>query len=140
MDMALTFRLKDHSISASGKTINNIIKAKKYGPTEHNLRAYMQTVKKMARENFCGLMALLLKAISLIMSYKVKAFTNGLTIEYLRANGRIIKCMEKEYLLGLTAVSILDNIKMIRKKGMVFLLGQIKEFMTVIGKAESKME
>ena len=104
-DSALTFKLKALGILENGRMTSSITREKKSGLMVHSLRESTLMGRRMVKGNSIGPTALTLKATLLIMSYKVKEFTGGLTTECLRGSGWTIKCMELEYLPGLTAES-----------------------------------
>ena len=54
-------------------------------------------------------------------------------------NGKIIKCMAKDYLLGLTGGDIMESILTIKNKDMEYSIGQMEEGMKGIGKMENNM-
>lgn len=49
--------------------------------------------------------------------------------EFMKANGATIRCTEKEFLIGLTVVSIKETIRMIRSKALGHLNLKTEEFM-----------
>jgi len=60
--------------------------------------------------------------------------------EYLKDNGRTIKCMELDIINGQMEDPIKVNMWMTKSKVMVNILGQMVDIMMVIGKMENNME
>jgi hypothetical protein len=58
----------------------------------------------------------------------------------LKATGKQIICMEKEYILGKTVEDMKVNILMIKSKGSVYINGQMVGDMQVSGKTVNNME
>lgn len=66
-------------------------------------------------------------------------FTNGRTEEHTQDNGKIIICMEKEFILGQMAEDMKVNMKWIKSMAMVFTSGQMVEYTKVIGSMGNSM-
>lgn len=60
--------------------------------------------------------------------------------EYLKDNGRIIKCMEQDIINGQMVDLIKVNMWMTKSKVMGNIHGQMVDIMMVIGKMENNME
>lgn len=54
----------------------------------------------------------------------------GLTM---KGSGKIIKCMDLEYLSGWTVGSTMDNMRMIRNMDLEYLNGKMEKFVRVYG-------
>lgn len=94
----------------------------------------------MAMENLYGLIYLNIKAISFRIKSKEKVSWNGQTVNNMMDNGKIIKCMVKEYLNGLTVEYIPANMYKIKNMVMEELNGLMEESMRVIGSKAFKMD
>lgn len=81
----------------------------------------------MAEVNSNGLMVQLMRVNLWIIIFTVKEYISGLTIDVMKANGKTIKCMDKEFSLGLTEENMKEIISMTRNKAMVCLHGQMEE-------------
>ena len=64
----------------------------------------------------------------------------GLMGDPMKVNGKIIICMEKEFINGLTAEYMKENIRMIKKVGSEYIFGLTGKNMKVIGSMENNME
>ena len=65
--------------------------------------------------------------------------TTGVTVEYIKVTGLIIKCMERENLLGQMARNTSVNIRMIKKKDLEFSFGLMEENTKAAGKMVNNM-
>jgi len=54
--------------------------------------------------------------------------------------GKIIICMVKEYILGVTVENMMESILWIKNMAMESTIGQMEEDMKVFGQTESNME
>jgi hypothetical protein len=88
------------------------------------MREITSKEKKVALVNSNGLMEASMSEISMIIIFTEKESIHGAIKEFSKEIGKTIKWMAKENLLGLMAESMLEVIKMIRKKDMVFLNGK----------------
>jgi len=57
-----------------------------------------------------------------------------------KANGRLITCMAKDYILGKMAVDMKEDISRIRSMDMEFMSGLMADLMKVTGFMESNMD
>ena len=62
-----------------------------------------------------------------------------MTVEYIKVTGLIIKCMERENLLGQMARNTSVNIRMIKKKDLEFSFGLMEENTKAAGKMVNNM-
>ena len=74
------------------------------------------------------------------MILMAQVFTHGVMVVGMRVHGKRIRCMDRENLLGLTIVHTKEVIPLIRKKDMVFSLGQMVKDMKANGGMENKKE
>lgn len=76
----------------------------------------------------------------IIITSTEKVFTLGLTVENMKENGELTRCMEKEPLVGLMVVNILDN--MLKTKSVVTVnsYGQIVDVTEENGLTVNNME
>ena len=93
----------------------------------------------MEQEYFFGPMDPNSKDCSQIIISMAKEFTNGLTGEGMKANGKIIKCKEKEFLRGKMVENTLGNIMTIKSTVMVSSFGQMGKFTKETGQMENSM-
>ena len=77
----------------------------------------------MAEVNLFGPILVPMKEIFSKIIFMVLVNTNGLTVEFTKENGLIIKWKEREFLLGVTVVVMSVAIKMIRSMAMELLNG-----------------
>ena len=109
----------------------------KNGKMEHGSKVNLCMESSKAQESFTGQMvALMLELIirmkcTLVLIYG--DFTDGLTIELTKANGRKARCMELELLHGQMAENTKANTLTTLKKAQVHLLGQVENSISVVG-------
>lgn len=94
----------------SGKMINNMVLVKKLGLMVHIMRDNMKKERNMGKGNQFLLMDLCMKVNLIIMIFMVVEYMFGLIIEDMKENGKEIRCMEKELLLGLMEDLIMESI------------------------------
>jgi hypothetical protein len=87
------------------------------------MKESIRTVKSMEKALSSGLTGLLMRENSLKIILKAKELIAGLTEECIKAIGKIIKWMEKVFLLGRMAENMRANIKMIKNTDMACLPG-----------------
>jgi hypothetical protein len=129
-----------HNIREPGKKINNMVKGRRPGLMGPCMREIIYWARNMARDVSDGLMALYTLASSLIIILKGLVSINGQMAGLIMVNGKIIKCMAKEYLLGLMGEDMRVNILKIKSKVKVHSTGQMEENMLDNGEMESSME
>ena len=122
-----------------GLKINNMVKDVKHGQTAQNMKVSMMKAESMGQEHYILQMGPGIKVILTIMISKELEHIDGLMIEDMMENGFKIKCKELVKQCGQTVEFIKANILMIKKMGMVDLLGQISESMKDIGKMVNSM-
>ena len=133
MEKASIFIQMEPSIRASGKKISNMAMEKKPGQMVLVIKDNTKRAEKMDMGSSFGLTAQPTKEISLITIFTAQESTPGQIKGNIMANGKTIKCMAKEYLLGRMAECMMENILMIRSKVMEFLPGLMEGSMKVIG-------
>lgn len=85
------------NISASGKTINKMAKARKFGQMGPATRENTLRAKSMAMVSSSGPTVLSIKESSSRITFKGTGNTSGRTGESMSVNGRIIKWTGEEY-------------------------------------------
>lgn len=83
-----------------GEKINKMEMVLRIGLMELVTEVLMSWVKRKARDNSFGVMAVHIMAISPIIIFMGKDFISGLTEDNMMANGWTTKCMVMEYSLG----------------------------------------
>ena len=66
--------------------------------------------------------------------------TSGKMVVNIQVNGKIIKCMVKEFFHGVMEENTVESIKTTKKKGKEHLNGQMEDDMKVNGKMVNNME
>ena len=89
-----------------GFKINNMDLDKRLGLMTPNMKEITKWELKKVKALFIGLKALFTQENLEKILLMVKDHINGLMAENLLVNGKIIKCMEKEFFIGLTEWSI----------------------------------
>ena len=89
----------------------------------------MLKVKKKAKGNFIGVMALFTKEIYLIITFMATGCTPGSMAGNIMDNGEIIKCMGKVYSNGEMEGSTMGNTKAIKNMDKGLSIGRMGVFM-----------
>ena len=74
------------------------------------------------------------------MIFIYRELIDGQMEENMKVNGKIITCMDVEYIFGVMEESMRDNIKMIKNMVMECINGTMVEYLRVIGKMVSSMD
>jgi hypothetical protein len=96
-----------------GSKTSNMAWEKRYGRTEQRMKVSMRTVRSMERENFCGLISLLILEIFYRTIFMDSESIPGMMVASLKENGKATRWMVMVYLLGQMVVNILETIKKI---------------------------
>jgi hypothetical protein len=91
------------NMKAFGLMINSMDRVRKNGQMALNMKETINMGKKMGSVSFYGPTCHLIKEISTIIISMVTVNTSGLMEENIQVTGYVIKCMEKDFLLGMTA-------------------------------------
>lgn len=100
----------ERNTSVNGRKINNTAKVKKHGPIMPCTKASITSEKSKESVTFSGQMDQFTLDNSLITISKEKVSTNGQMADVLMESGGTIKCMEKEFLLGLMVGNMKESI------------------------------
>lgn len=76
------------NMKVTGKTINNMEKARKLGKMEVNTMVFMSTPKKKAEVHIPGLMETDILEIGETIQFMAMVFTYGLMVEFTAVSGR----------------------------------------------------
>jgi len=140
MAMVNTFMLMVLRTLGSGKKISSTDKGLRRGLMEQNFKG----LTSMARNTVKGLCILQtnpsMKENFNITRFAVSEDTSGQMASLTLANGKIIRCLEKELSNGATAEYMRENLLMIKEKDAVCLHGQMGAGTTEYGKKASSME
>lgn len=117
-----------------------MVKAKSTGPMVLSTRANTSTVRRMAMDNFFGLIGRVTAENLSTIIFTAKALIHGPTVEFTTVTGNKIKCMAKAYSLGQMGESTRENITTIRNKDTAYSIGLMEGNMTDTGCPESKKE
>jgi len=90
----------EQSILGIGKRIDNMDMELRLGPMELNMKETMSQEKNTGSDHLNGVMVQFILVNFIAIIFMVKECTLGQIIENMKANGKLIKCMEKEHLLG----------------------------------------
>ena len=135
-----TSTLTELNTTGTGKRISKMEKELKPGLMVLNTQATMLTAKSTAEECSTGQMAQNMRANSTTTIFMDQEFTNGLTEENMMVTGNKIKCTGPVFSNGKTGDNTKENIKMIKRKVEVPLLGLMAESMSETGILESNTE
>lgn len=127
--MAYILIWMEHNIKVLGKMINSMVKGKKRGQMVLVMREIIFLVKNMERELSYGLMVPYILVNSTTIILKVLANINGQMGDHSMETGKIIKCMGKEFLIGLMEGSMMVNILKIRNRDLEHSIGLQEENM-----------
>mmetsp|Transcript_33923 Transcript_33923/g.65645 ORF Transcript_33923/g.65645 Transcript_33923/m.65645 type:complete len:312 (+) Transcript_33923:821-1756(+) len=132
--------LMEAYIRGNGPQISKMDMVKKSG--QMALFTKDNTGKEEKQDAACltGLMDRVLTGNSSITIYMVSGPTPGETTANTSASGIITKCTVKACSLGATGVATRENMRMIKNKGKVFLLGQMAENIVASGSTANNME
>lgn len=100
----------------NGVKINNMARAKNHGLIMQCMKVITLRVLNTVRVDSLGQTTPVTKGNSLIITYRVMEYINGLTIDAIKVNGKITKCMVTEFSSGLMEGYTKDNILKIRRK------------------------
>ena len=126
-------------MKANGRKINKMVMGKNFGLMKQCIRDFIKMEKNMERECFYGRTTALIKEIFLKTIFKDSANIFGRMEGPLRDNGKRIKCMAAEFLLGLMEESMKVNTRMIKNKDTEYLHFVTVEYMKENGKMENSM-
>ena len=126
--MALEYTpiLTEQNTRANGKKMHKMELVKKLGLTAQFLKAYTRKVRSMAKGIIFGVMNLLSMVNGGTIIFMDMVLTNGLTVESIKEIGKITICMERVFILGLTAEVTKETITMIRSTDMESTNGQME--------------
>lgn len=111
----------------TGKKIDNMVTELKHGQIMQNMKEIMNMEKSTALVHLNGLMGHPTLVNSTTITYMVKVFIHGLTIEFMKENGDQIKCMVKEHLHGQTEENMWVSMLKIKKEDTVNLYGLMED-------------
>ena len=112
----------------------------KFGLMVRNTKVIILMDKKMEKENFYGVMDLIMKDNLKIIIFMVKEYTIEYRVkENIMVNGKIIKCMGKENLFEMMVEYILVNTIQIKNKVGEYLYGQMVDNIEENGIKENNM-
>lgn len=123
----------EHNMRAIGWTISNMDKEKNTGLMVLNMKALINTERKMALDNFYGLINLLIAELSLTTTFMDMASTDGQTTESTQVIGSTTKCTVQVFSLGLMAENTRVNTLTTRSKDTVCSHGQMEDNMMGTG-------
>jgi hypothetical protein len=128
-----------HSIRAHGKMINSMDVVRRHGLTGLCMRVIMFLERNMEKVHLFGLMdpCTLVSSITIILKELVNI--NGLTAAHIMENGRIIKCMVEEFLIGQTVVNMKVTTSKIRSRVWAPSIGLMVASTWASGQTESSM-
>lgn len=116
-----------------GKKISNMVEEWSSGVMELSMRETMSMGRKRDMVCLLGKMVANMKDSLLIIISMGKEYTYGLTRGSLMENGSSIRCGAMVYLRGLITGSTKESIMMIKSMEKEPLLGQMAEFIKVVG-------
>jgi hypothetical protein len=88
------------NMSETGLKTNRMEKDKKHGLMKQFILEIIKTGRSMEKVNLCGEMIVLTKGISMKILFTDLVGMNGKMEEFMRVNGKITECMERELSLG----------------------------------------
>ena len=125
-------------------------RVKNYGQMVRSMLDLISKAKSMGEESFFGQMVVPMKESSSKMKFMDLASINGIFLlkiiklgmmeGNMKDNGTRTKCMDMEFSLGRMEELMMVIIIWIKRKAMVFSIGQMEGSIEVIGRMESKME
>jgi hypothetical protein len=128
-----------HSTKAHGKMINNTVEVRRLGLMEPCMRETMFLERNMEKEHLYGRMGLSILDSSITTILKEWENINGQMVVHIMVNGRIIKCMDEEFLIGLMVVNMRVNISKIRNRAWAPSIGLMVASTWANGPTESNM-
>lgn len=123
-EKASLYALTERNTMANGETTDRQEAAVRAGLMDHIMTASIKMDWNMVTVSFVGLTRAPMLEDSITTWKKEKDVIVGTMARPSKEIGRIIRCMEKESLYGLTAEHTKDNTSTIEKKAMVFSYGQ----------------
>lgn len=106
----------------------------------HATKATTKMVRNMGKALTCGAMVHVMWAIGMITRSMGKAFTHGSMEEPTKDLGRTIICMDKVPTLGVTVVSMKENITWTKSMVTEYISGRTEDVMKATGRMESNTE
>lgn len=106
---------------------------------ELNSKETMSKAENKAKASLFGQMAAPTQVSFQTITFTEKESTNGQTVEFSKANGKITKCMAKVYSLGLMVEFMKASTSMTRKKVKAFSNGQMADNTLESGKEANSM-